>query len=104
VWAPIGVRPIALGRHRFKWLYAAAFVSPAAGERFGRVASGESKPFFEAPPGMVAQEAGVGRNRAIVLVLDNAGWRSEPNLTIPEGVRLAFPPLYTPELQPAETP
>jgi hypothetical protein len=28
VWAPIGERPIALGHHRFEWLYVTGFVEP----------------------------------------------------------------------------
>jgi len=34
--------------------------------------------------------------------LDNAGWHSQANLTVPKGIRLVFLPPYTPELQPAE--
>lgn len=49
-----------------------------------------------------AREAGAGRDRIIVLVLDNVGWHSESNLAVPEGIRLVFLPAYTPELQPAE--
>jgi transposase len=37
-----------------------------------------------------------------VLVLDNAGWHTEPNLVVPEGLRLVYLPRYSPELQPAE--
>ncbi len=36
-------------------------------------------------------------------MLDNAGWHTQPNLSVPEGVRLVYLPPYTPELQPAET-
>src|ERR1700757_2692188 len=32
VWAPIGERPIALGHHRYEWLYVTAFVAPGSGE------------------------------------------------------------------------
>ena len=52
---------------------------------------------------LFAREAGAGRNRIILLVLDNAGWHSPPGLTVPEGIRLVTLPPYTPELQPAET-
>jgi hypothetical protein len=31
VWAPIGERPIALGHHRFEWLYVTGFLEPATG-------------------------------------------------------------------------
>jgi transposase len=43
-----------------------------------------------------------GRERLIVLGLDNAGWHTEPNLVVPEGLRLVHLPSYSPELQPAE--
>src|SRR5271167_1331075 len=103
VWAPIGERPIAHGHHRFEWLYVTAFVSPATGESFWYVSNGVSKPFFEALLGLFAEEAGAGRERRIVLMLDNAGWHGEPGLTVPDGLRLVFQPAYTPEVQPAET-
>jgi hypothetical protein len=32
VWAPIGERPIALGHHRFEWLFVTGFVEPATGK------------------------------------------------------------------------
>ena len=49
-----------------------------------------------------AQKTGAGRDRHIVLVLDNAGWHGPKNLTVPDGITLAFLPPYSPELQPAE--
>jgi transposase len=103
VWAPVGERPIAHGHHRFEWLYVTAFVSPATGESFWYVSNGVSKPFFEALLRLFAEEAGAGRERRIVLTLDNAGWHSEAGLAVPDGVRLVFQPAYTPEVQPAET-
>jgi hypothetical protein len=30
--APIGARPIALGHHRYEWLYVTGFIAPASGE------------------------------------------------------------------------
>ena len=103
VWAPVGERPIAHGHHRFEWLYVTAFVSPATGESFWYVSNGVSKPFFEALLRVFAEEAGAGRERIIVLVLDNAGWHGEAGLVVPDGVRLVFQPAYTPEVQPTET-
>ena len=52
---------------------------------------------------LFAREAGAGRDRIILLVLDNAGWHSPPDLAVPEGLRLVYLPPYTPELQPVET-
>ncbi len=37
-----------------------------------------------------------------MLGLDNAGWHTEPNLAVPDGIRLVYLPRYSPELQPAE--
>ena len=103
VWAPRGERPVAVGHHRFEWLYVTAFVSPATGESFWYLSTGVSKRDFEDVLTLFAREAGAGRNRIILLVLDNAGWHSPPNLVVPEGIRLVYLPPYTPELQPAET-
>ena len=102
VWAPKGQRPIALGHHRYKWLYVTAFVQPTSGEVFWYISNGVSKPFFAGLLALFAREAGAGRDRIIVLGLDSAGWHTEPNLVVPEGLRLAYLPPYSPELQPAE--
>ena len=47
VWAPIGERPLALGHHRYEWLYVTAFVAPASGETVWYLSNGIDKPFFE---------------------------------------------------------
>jgi hypothetical protein len=39
VWAPIGERPIALGHHRFEWLYVTGFVEPATGRTVWNIAN-----------------------------------------------------------------
>ena len=46
-WAPRGQRPLALGHHRFEWLYVTAFVSLSGGEAFWYLSNCVSKPFFE---------------------------------------------------------
>src|SRR4051794_10196603 len=102
VWAPKGQRPIALGHHRYKWLYVTAFVQPSSGETFWSVSNGVSKPFFAALLALFAREAGAGRARMIVLGLASAGWHTAPNLVVPDGIRLAYLPPDSPELQPAE--
>ncbi|WP_236823756.1 IS630 family transposase [Blastochloris viridis] len=102
VWAPAGERPIALGHHRFEWLYVTAFVAPVSGEVVWFLSNGLSKPFFAALLQAFARDVGAGRNRIIVLQIDNAGWHTPENLPVPDGVRLVYQPPYTPELQPAE--
>jgi hypothetical protein len=39
--------------------------------------------------------------QAVALVVDNAGWRRSPRLTLPPGWHLLFLPPSSPELQPA---
>jgi transposase len=73
-----------------------------SGETFWSVSNGVSKPFFAALLALFAREAGAGRERMIVLGLDSAGWHTAPNLVVPDGIRLAYLPPYSPELQPAE--
>jgi transposase len=102
VWAPKGERPVALGHHRYEWLYVTAFTQPTSGETVWYLSNGVSKPFFAALLAAFARETGAGRDRTIVLVLDNAGWHTEPGLPVPAGIRLVYLPAYTPELQPAE--
>jgi transposase len=103
VWAPRGERPIARGHHRYEWFYVTAFVSPATGESFWYLSTGVDKELFEDTLALFAREAGAGRDRIILLVLDGAGWHTAPGLAVPEGIRLIYLPPYTPELQPAET-
>ena len=97
------MRPVAVGHHRYEWLYVIAFVSPATGESFWYIATTIDKELFEDALALFAREAGAGPDRIIILVLDGAGWHSEPGLAVPEGIRLVYLPPYTPELQPAET-
>jgi transposase len=103
VWAPIGERPLALGHHRFEWLYVTVFVQPTRGETVWYLSNAINKALFEQVLATFAAEARAGTERIIVLVLDNAGWHGEAGLTVPEGMELLHLPPYSPELQPAET-
>ena len=49
-----------------------------------------------------AQHFGLGPERQVVLVLDQAGWHISKEVVLPEGLHLAFLPSYSPEMQPAE--
>jgi hypothetical protein len=102
VWAPIGERPIALGHHRFEWLYVAGFVEPETGQTVWNVANAVGKEMFELILTDFAKLVGAGPNKRIVLQLDNAGWHGSENLAVPDGIHLVFQPAHSPELQPAE--
>jgi hypothetical protein len=102
VWAPKGERPIALGHHRYEWLYIYGFVEPTTGRTVWNVSNAVCKEMFEAVLADFAKSIGVGDNKRAVLQLDNAGWHGPENLVVPEGIRLVFQPSHSPELQPAE--
>ena len=50
-----------------------------------------------------AKAVGAGPDKRVVLLLDNAGWHTLPNLVVTDGLRLVYLPPYSPQLQPAET-
>ena len=102
VWAPKGERPIALGHHRYEWLYVWGFVEPATGNTVWSISNGVSKELFEGILKDFAKSAGVGPKKRIVLQLDGAGWHGPENIAVPEGITLVFQPAHSPELQPAE--
>jgi DDE superfamily endonuclease len=102
VWAPKGERPIALGHHRFEWLYVTGFVEPATGRTVWHVANAVSKDLFELSLADFANSVGAGKKKRIVLQIDQAGWHGPEKLVVPDGIRLVFQPAHSPELQPAE--
>ena len=101
-WALEGQRPIAVGRHRYEWLYLYGFVHPRTGAVVWFVCNTVDARLLSAVLAAFAATVGAGRDRLIVLVLDNAGWHVSGDLVVPEGIELAFLPPSTPELQPAE--
>ena len=101
VWAPVGVRPVALGHHRFEWLRVTAFVQPATGEAVRFLSTGLGEPLFGALLAAFARRAGAGRGRRLVLVLDNAGRHGPKGSAVPDGTTPVFLPPYSPGLQPA---
>ena len=102
VWAPRGERPIALGHHRYEWLYVWGFVEPATGNTVWNVSNAVCKELFEAILLDFAKSAAAGANKRVILQLDGAGWHGPENLAVPDGIRLVFQPSHSPELQPAE--
>ncbi len=73
-----------------------------SGETVWYLSNGIDKPFFAELLKAFARETGAGRERIIVIVLDQAGWHGPENLPVPDGIRLVFQPSYSPQLQPAE--
>ena len=104
VWAPRGERPVAVGHHRFEWLYVTAFVSPATGENFwypldGRLQARPSRTCSRSSPARRAP----GRSGSSCSSSTTLAGTVSPASAVPDGIRLVHLPPYTPELQPAET-
>ena len=55
-WAPIGERPVALGHHRFEWLYVRGFVEPATGRTVWNVSNGISSTTRSASAAVLTQQ------------------------------------------------
>jgi DDE superfamily endonuclease len=102
IWAPKGQRPIALGNHRYEWLYVWGFVEPETGNTVWNISNGVCKELFERILADFAKSVQAGKMKRIILQLDQAGWHGPKNLTLPDGIRLVFQPAHSPELQPAE--
>ena len=102
VWAPKGERPIALGHHRYEWLYVWGFVEPASGATVWNVSNAVCKEMFEAILADFAKSAGAGESKRIVLQLDGAGWHVSHTLAPPDNLTLINLPPYAPELNPIE--
>src|SRR3712207_7305498 len=49
-----------------------------------------------------AREVGVGKDKRVLLVVDQAGWHTGKEVEVPEGIHLEFLPSGSPELMPAE--
>jgi hypothetical protein len=47
---------------------------------------------FDTPLAAFAWQTGAGRDRHVVLVLDNAGWHGPKGLAVPDGITLVFLP------------
>ncbi len=102
VWAKKGRRPVAVARPRYAWLYPYGFVHPGSGATEWFLCNAVNTALFAAVLARFAQAVGAGAAKAVILVLDNAGWHGGGTLVLPDGIRLEFLPPYSPELQPAE--
>lgn len=102
VWAPKGQRPVVPVRPRYQWLYVTAFVHPETGETSFWLVPALTREIFERVLGAFAEEQGLGEDKRILLVVDQAAWHTSEELTVPQGLTLEPLPPYSPELQPAE--
>lgn len=102
IWAPKGQRPKARARPRYQWLYLYAYVQPQTGEVEWLLADTVNTEMMNKSLRLFAKSVGAGKERIIVLAIDNAGWHRANKLEVPSGIHIEYLPPYSPELQPAE--
>jgi transposase len=102
MWTLPGQRPILPVEPRYQWLYVYGFVHPSSGRSFWLLMPTVSTAVFSIALQHFAHAVGAGRDRAIRLIVDRAGFHTSPQVTVPQGLQLWFLPPYSPELQPAE--
>ncbi len=104
MWARQGRahRPLCAEDHRYSWMYVYGFVHPHSGRSEWWLLGGVNTPAMSAVLAEFAQVVGAGRDKRVLLVLDQAGWHVSKELVVPEGIHLIHLPASTPELQPAE--
>ena len=102
VWSLIAQRVVASVQHLYEWLYVYGYVHPETGRTEWHLLPRVNHQWLQASLFDFAQQHQLGKDKVIVLVLDNAGWHRTAKLKLPEGLELLFLPPYSPELQPAE--
>lgn len=98
-WAPAGIRPIVGRRIVREYTYAFAAVSPHDGVLDSLVlptVDAETMSFF------LTEVARRHASEFILMLLDGAGWHTAHDLVVPENMRIAPLPPYSPELNPTE--
>jgi len=74
VWALRGEQPIAQVHWRYQWLRLYGFVHPESGETYFWILPRVNITLFNQVLADFAQEFGVGKDKQVVLALDQAGW------------------------------
>lgn len=94
-----GVKPIVTYKHAFLNTYLYGAFSPIDGDSFVfEISSVSSDTFFK-----YISELSVHRPRELkIVIIDNAGFHSLKNYSIPDNIKLVRIPPYSPELNPSE--
>ena len=95
-------RPLARFKRGYKWTYLYGFVRPQSGEAYWLIVPTVNVDLFSMAVQEFAKEVRAGKDKHVLLVVDQAGWHTGKEVEIPEGIHLEFPPSGSPELQPAE--
>ncbi|MDZ8186634.1 MAG: IS630 family transposase [Nostoc sp. ChiSLP02] len=102
VWVARAEQPIANVHWRYQWLWLYGFVHPQTGETYFWILPKVNIELFNQVLADFAREFAVGKDKHIILTIDQAGWHTSEQVKIPFGLHLEFIPSHSPELQPAE--
>jgi hypothetical protein len=102
VWVGYGEQPIANVNWRYQWLWLYGFVHPSTRETYFWILPKVNLELFNLVLEDFAREFKVGKDKHIILTIDQAGWHTSPQVRVPEGLHLEFMPSHSPELQAAE--
>ena len=94
-----GVKPIVKYQQRFKNTYLWGSYSPINGDSFVWEINGVNKTIFESYLKSFSKHK---PQELKIMIIDNAGFHSVKDITIPENIKLINIPAYSPELNPCE--
>jgi hypothetical protein len=94
-----GVRPVISYGHKFSSTYLYSSYSPIDGDSFVWEVEGVSTKIFETYLNGLSQHR---PEEFKIVVIDNAGFHSTKNITVPSNIFLLNIPAYSPELNPCE--
>lgn len=94
-----GVHPTVSYQHKYSTTYLWGSYSPIDGDSFVWEINGVNTQIFEAYLHSLSKHR---PNELKILVIDNAGFHSTKNISIPDNIRLINIPPYSPELNPCE--
>ena len=100
VWADRGSRPTIIKQTEYEWLYLFASVNPMTGESSALRTPTVNTDYMNEHLHFISEP--VGKNKHVVLVMDQAGWHVAKALKIPSNITLYYLPAYSPELNPIE--
>jgi transposase len=98
IWVEEGEVPKAIVNWKREWLWLYGFVQPQSGETYWWILPQINTQLFTKVLEDFANHFGVGKDKHIILPLDQAGWHMSKKLEVPEGIHLFPLPPYSPEL------
>lgn len=101
-WSPKGKRFIAKQIRKYEWIYAYAFVHPSTGKSFWLILPTVNAKLMNIALEEFSKYVDPKNEKKILLLIDNAGFHTSKEMTLPENIQIFPLPAYSPELQPVE--